>query len=63
MKLYSPTVELKIVEIFFKLWIQIDFMRDQDPYGDRCGTMIRIRITTNADPHHWKNVQKQIFSL
>ena len=22
--------------------------------------MIRIRIATNADPHHWKNVQKQI---
>ena len=25
---------------------------DPDPYGGRCRSRIRIRITTNADPHH-----------
>ena len=28
---------------------------DPDPYGGRCGSRIRFRITTNADPHNHSN--------
>ena len=27
------------------------FLLDPDPYGDRCGSRIRIHIITNAAPH------------